>query len=259
MYASDYFETKICNLLRGESINAPTAVYLALYISNPNDNNTGQEITYSEYARQSVTFSEPSSNGSGYLISNSQQINFPECGTNAGTVTHLGVLDNANGGNLLLYGELDTPLVITSGTTPVIRTNSIKWILTGDISVYYKKAILNVFRNTNVVGFSPYIALYSGDPSGSGTEFSENNYSRFSVDFNQPQSASGSQATVITNSDDILSPVSTGYWGQLNYIAICDSDEGGNIFASIALDQTINMTYGKSAGFHAGDLKFNVN
>lgn len=259
MYATNYMENQMLNLMRGQSITAPANVYLALFLSNPGDTGTeGTEITYTNYSRQAVTFSAPAQSGSGLMIQNSNQISFAEASSNVGTVTYVGVYDALSGGNLLLYGQLDTPLVVQAGVTPVFRTNSIKWIWSGNLTTYYRTAIMNTLRGTSCSGFDPYIALCNGDPTGTGSEFVGDDYARFAVTMSAPaQQASG--AAQSSNTDDVLSNTSTGNWGQLTHIAIADAAANGNFFAVIALSAQFNMVTGSSAGFRTGNLKFNVN
>ena len=259
MYASNYFENAMLNLMRSQSITAPANLYLALFLSNPGDSGTdGTEITYSGYQRQAITFSAPAASGSGLMMQNTALISFPESSTSAGSVTYVGVFDSLSGGNMWLYGQLDTPLNVQTGVSPVFRIGSVKWIWSGNLSTYYRTAIMNTLRGTNCSGFSPYVGFCNGDPTGAGSEFSGNNYSRVSVTMTAPaQQASG--AALSQNSADILSGVATGNWGTLNTVAIFDASSSGNAYAVISLGTSYNATSGYAVGFHAGDLQFSVN
>ena len=259
MYASNYFEDKMLNLLKGQSITAPANLYLALFLSNPSDTGTaGTEISYSSYARQAITFSAPAASGAGLMMQNSASISFPESSSSAGTVTYVGVFDSLSGGNMWLYGQLDTSLTVQSGVSPVFRAGSVKWIWSGNLTTYYRTAIMNTLRGTNCSGFSPYIAFCNGDPTGAGSEFSGNNYARTAVTFTTPaQQPSGTDLT--QNSAEVISPVSTGAWGTLTHVAICDASTAGNYFAVQSAGSSYNVPTGTAIGFHAGDLQFNVN
>lgn len=259
MYATNYFENAMLNLMRGTSITAPAAMYLALFLSNPGDTGTdGTEITYSGYARQAVTFSAPTASGSGLMIENTALISFPEAATSAGTVTYVAVYDSLTGGNMWLYGQLDTPLTVQTGVSPVFRASSVRWIWTGNLSTYYRTAIMNTLRGTNCSGFSPYVGFCNGDPTGSGSEFSGNNYGRVSVTMTAPAQQSSGTA-LSQNTADVLSAVATGNWGTLNTIAIFDAQSSGNAFGVINLGTSYNVTSGYAVGFHAGALQFNIN
>lgn len=259
MYATDYFENRMLNLMRGQSITAPTNVYLALFLSNPTDTGTGgTEISYTNYARQAVTFSAPAASGTGLMIQNSAQISFAEATAAVGTVTHIALYDALSGGNMLLYGQLDTPLVIQAGVTPVFRANSIRWIWSGNLTPTYRAAIMNTLRGVSCSGFDPYIALCNGDPTGSGSEFSGGGYARIAVTMSAgEQQASG--ACQSSNTEDVISNTATSTWGQQTHVAICDAETGGQYFAVMAMSETFNMTSGSASGFKAGNFKVNIN
>ncbi|MED3777978.1 hypothetical protein ABES66_00400 [Geobacillus stearothermophilus] len=121
---SNYLENALINaVLRNIPYTSPAAVYLALYTSDPTDANTGTEVTGGSYQRQQITFGEPN-NG---MVSNSNEILFPVATANWGTVTHIGILDAATGGNLLFYGAVTTPKTIS--TNDQLKINA------GDISI----------------------------------------------------------------------------------------------------------------------------
>ncbi|MEB3750055.1 phage tail fiber protein [Geobacillus icigianus] len=121
---SNYLENALINaVLRNIPYTSPSAVYLALYTSDPTDANTGTEVTGGSYQRQQITFSAPSDG----MVSNSNEILFPVATANWGTVTHIGILDAVTGGNLLFYGAVTTPKTIS--------TNDQLKINTGDISI----------------------------------------------------------------------------------------------------------------------------
>ena len=258
MYASNFFETKICGLPRGTSVSAPAALYLALYLTNPNDDNSGQEVTYTGYARQAISFTAPAASGSGMMIQNTAAINFPEASSAVGNVQYVGVLDALTGGNLWLYAPLSAPLPIVAGTTPIIRANAARWTLTGAVSTYYKTAILNLLRGQTVSGFTGYLALFDGDPQSTGNELGGEDYARVSIAFDAPESIT-SGATQVKNSAEVLTPIAGENWGTLRYTALMDASENGNVFLSRQLESPYNMTAGSAAGYHRGDLKFNVN
>lgn len=92
---SNYLENVIINhFLRNTATSSPSAVYLALYTTDPTDADTGTEVSGGSYARQAITFSAPS-NGS---TSNSSTITFPTATGNWGTITHMGIRDASSGG-----------------------------------------------------------------------------------------------------------------------------------------------------------------
>ena len=259
MYATNYFENAMINLMRAQSITAPAKMYLALFLSVPADDGTGgTEISYSGYARQEVTFSAPATEGAGLSMGNTSLISFPESSSSAGNVQCVAVFDSLTGGNMWLYGPLDTPLNVQAGVSPVFQAGSVKWIWSGNLSTTYRTAIMNTLRGTNCSGFSPYVGFCNGDPTTTGNEFSGNGYARVSVTMTAPtQQANGTALT--QNSADIVSNVSTGNWGTLNTVAIYDASTAGNAYAVIPLGTSYSIPVGSSVGFHAGNLQMNIN
>jgi len=119
---SNYLENVIINhFLRNTPTSSPSAVYLALYTSDPTDADTGTEVSGGSYARQAITFSAPS-NGS---TSNSSTITFPTATGNWGTITHMGIRDASSGGNLLFYGPLATSKTITTGDQFIVNSGNL--------------------------------------------------------------------------------------------------------------------------------------
>jgi hypothetical protein len=109
---SNYLENALINAtLRNTSYTSPATVYLGLYTSDPTDADTGTEVSGGSYARQSITFGAPS-NG---VTSNTAAIEFPQCTSTWGTVTHVGIRDALTTGNLLYHTPLDASKTIATG------------------------------------------------------------------------------------------------------------------------------------------------
>jgi len=96
-------------------------VYVALFTSDPGDDNTGTEVSGGSYARQSVTFAAPS----GGATSNSGDITFPEATADWGTVSHVGIYDASTDGNLLFHGALTQAKAVYSGDQFIIKTGDL--------------------------------------------------------------------------------------------------------------------------------------
>lgn len=257
MYATNFFENLMINLMRSQNITAPAQMYIGLLLSNPTDTGAaGTEISYSGYVRQPINFTAPAVSGSDMMIQNSEEITFPESPINAGTVAYIGIYDSQQGGNMWLYSPLSTPLVVATNVSPVFRVNTVKWTWSGQLTTYYKTAIMNTLRGVSLTGFAPYLALCNGDPTGTGTEFSGNNYARIPVTMSAP--IQQSDAAQSSNSADAKSGVASGNWGTLNTVAICDAATGGNVFAVQSVTTfTINTNY--DVIFKAGNVTVSVN
>jgi hypothetical protein len=111
MSLSNTFETHTLNyLFTATSVTRPTAWYVALFTSNPDEDASGTEVSGGAYARQSVAFTV-----SNNTASNSAAIEFPTATAPYGTVTHIGVFDASSGGNLIAYAALTTSKAIDTG------------------------------------------------------------------------------------------------------------------------------------------------
>ena len=261
MHASNYFEEKMLKLMRNEAITAPSKLYLGLFISSPTDTGSaGTECSYTGYARQEITFTEPTASGNGLAMQNTDDITFPECSAGTEVAAFIGVFDSQNvgSGNMLLYGAITSSLNIQAGVSPVFRAGSIKWTWSGNLSTTYRRLIMNTLRGTTLAGFTPRIGLCNGDPTASGNEFSGNNYSRIAVTMTAPtQQSSG--AAQSENSAQIVSTISSGSWGNLTHIAIFDAASNGRAYGVIDIGATYNIGANASVGIRAGALKFSIN
>lgn len=264
MYATDYFENKMLGLLNGQTIQTPKTegvpkVYLAMFMSDPGDTgDEGYEVSYTGYGRQEITFSNPSEYGTGLAIENINQINFAESPINIGNVTHIGVMDSLSGGNMLLYGQLDTALNIQQGVTPIFRAGAVKWIWTGNLGRYYREKIMNVFRGFDCEGFDPYIGFCNGDPQGAGSEFSGYGYQRIPLIMSVPAQQPNGTA-MCQNATELISNEATGNWGTMSYVCIYDQEANGQLYAVIPLQTSFVVSAQTSVGFHIGSLRFSVN
>jgi hypothetical protein len=109
---SNYLENALINAtLRATTFTSPATVYVGLYTADPTDAGTGTEVSGGSYARQSVTFGAPS-NG---VSTNSAAVEFPQCTSTWGTVSHIGILDASTSGNLYYHTALDSSKTIETG------------------------------------------------------------------------------------------------------------------------------------------------
>lgn len=109
---SDYLENALVNAtLRGGTYTGG-AVFVALFTADPTDAGTGAELNDSTYVRQrahtTVTsdgFTAPA-NGSS---NNTRNIVFPPIADAQKVITHWGIFDAQNSGNLLYHAPLLNP------------------------------------------------------------------------------------------------------------------------------------------------------
>ena len=123
MSLSNTFETRVLTwLFTGDAVTRPSAFYIALFTSNPDEDASGTEVSTSgtAYARQSATFTV-----SGNEATNSAAIEFPTATASYGTVTHIGVFDAASAGNLIAYAALTTSKAIDTGDVLRLPANDL--------------------------------------------------------------------------------------------------------------------------------------
>lgn len=124
MSMSNFLENKLLDhTLRNVSYTPPTAVYLALFTSDPGEDKTGLEVSGGSYARKSVSFNA-ASNGS---VTNNADVLFDIATANWGNISHVAVFDALTAGNMLYYGTLTTAKTINS-------SDQLK-IVAGDLSI----------------------------------------------------------------------------------------------------------------------------
>lgn len=108
---SNYLENKVLDhVFGGNAYSAPGTLYLALYTSDPGDDNSGTECSGTSYARQTIAFTVTND-----TASNTSAVEFPTAGSSWGTITHVGILDALTSGNLLAHGALTASKVVAQG------------------------------------------------------------------------------------------------------------------------------------------------
>ena len=119
---SDYLENEILDhILSVGSYTMPSAVYVGLSTGSFNDDNSGTELTGSNYSRVAATFSAAASG----TTSNSAAIEFAAATGSWGSVSHFGIFDAASSGNLLIHGAFTVAKTIASGDILKIPTGDL--------------------------------------------------------------------------------------------------------------------------------------
>lgn len=282
MYASEYYESKILNLMRGTNIAYMTNLYVGLFNGDPGDDPSdgtptgySKEVEYNGYARQRIVLTKTKSEGT-MLVANNAVITFPNTSGTSVEVTHVGVFDgNTRGsGNLIFYGPLSASIINEGGIS--FPVGNISWSISGSISSYYLDEIvkpLGTSTNATKLG-TPSVALFSGDPYNDGEELpSSGGYKRVSI------GTSGMSAPVVEYIEDpntheminnhrsysqnlnaISFPTPTDNWNTVTHVAITSSSAvgGGNVFASFELTTSIDALPGDIVMIPAGSLKLYV-
>ncbi len=258
MYATDYLETKILNLLRGISATAPGTVYLGLYLNSPGEAGGGTEVSYAGYARKPVVLSAPAAMSGGIGVQNVEEITYATTPSAVGSVTHLGLLDSLTGGNMLCYAELTEPLVLGAGEAPVLVAGEVQWWLTGHLCNTYKTKILNLLRGINCAGFTPYLSLYNGDPESSGAELAGGGYARVAMTFGAPAEQSTGQM-MVQNTVRALTARATTAWGNWSHTVLFDAEANGQPVWSIPRMTPKEIRKGLMVVVEAGEFSVVVN
>ena len=121
---SDYAEKLLLDYsMTTGSVTRPTAWYVALYTSAPNDAGGGTEVSGSGYTRKTVAFAAATS-GAG-TTSNSGDVSWTASGGAFGTVVAIGIHDASSGGNLLWHGNMTASKTIADGDTLEFSTGNI--------------------------------------------------------------------------------------------------------------------------------------
>lgn len=111
MSLTNTFETTVLTwLLTTSSATRPTAWYVGLFTDDPGESGAGTEVSGGSYARTAVTFTV-----SGDTASNSGAVEFPAASGSWGTITHIGVMDAATSGNMIVHAALTASKTIASG------------------------------------------------------------------------------------------------------------------------------------------------
>lgn len=136
---SNYLENKLIDhVFRGQAYTAPSMIYVALYTTACNDAWAGAEVSGGSYVRGSLAATmnswagtqgvgtQTASYGVNATTSNNSAISFMTPTAPWGTVTHIGLVDAAIGGNLLICIPLFLSKTINSGDSVSFPPASVK-------------------------------------------------------------------------------------------------------------------------------------
>jgi len=228
----------VLNVLRGQSLSAPSAMFLGLLLNNPGEAGAGTEISYTGYQRLPLTFSEPAFDNAlqAFGITNTNSASFAESSITAGTVTYIGLYDSVSGGNMWVYGMLESPIEVDPGESPQIIPGEIKLFTTGDKTDSLRTMTLNALRGISISGLSTFVGLLNN-----GVELAAANYARVALTFNAPVEGAAGVAT-ITNSLPANFAQATTVWGIYNEFGIYNAASGGTLLwrKSRGSDRMIN-------------------
>lgn len=259
MYLTNYSERALLNSFLGISWNAPSKVYLGLFLSNPTDSgHDGVEVAYNGYNRQPIEFTEPKVSGKIVSTNNLNHISFSKATKEVGTITHAGIFDSQAGGNMLAYAPLTESMSIGTDEAPTILNGELSLSFSQNFSLEYKKKILNIFRGQSIPGFTPHMALFNGDPDSGGAEITGDLYERQSLSFTTPIEGQTGYSEISLNTKATF-PKPPTEWGLMDHLVIYDAAINGNpVMIKRRLNQ-ITLKKGHTIILESGSVKISVN
>jgi hypothetical protein len=128
MSFSNYLENEILDHVLGNaSWSAPGTVYVALGTALSADGDSFTEVTGNNYSRVSVTNNATNwpAASSGWKQSGTA-ITFPTATPSGwGIITHFAIFDASTGGNMLIWGALESAELIISGNNPEFQSGNL--------------------------------------------------------------------------------------------------------------------------------------
>lgn len=110
---TDYLEEAVLNhVLRDVSYSAPSTLYVALFLDQPGDAGTGDEVSGSGYSRLPVTFALPEQVNGKARCKTNVTLEWDMAEENWGEIQAAAIYDAEVGGNMLAPAALATPRTI---------------------------------------------------------------------------------------------------------------------------------------------------
>lgn len=131
-------------------------------------------------------------------------------------------------------------------------------------SEYASKAILEhaLSKTSWTMPSYCYVALFNGNPFGTGTELdgaTATDYARQEIQASSLNSATFSEPTAeVTNSVAISFGTAGNDWGTITHWAIYDADTSGNMIFAAPLEAARSVLSGDTIQFPIGGLKFRL-
>ena len=131
MSKTNYLENKVLDHTLGVApYTQPTAIYVGLFTTEPQEDGTGTEVSGNGYAREAITFSSASNGQTNGPATGDGAVEFTANGGSWGTITHFALFDALTAGNMLYKGALSTSKTVADGDSVRFAETSI--IITED-------------------------------------------------------------------------------------------------------------------------------
>ncbi|RLI66364.1 MAG: hypothetical protein DRO67_01275 [Candidatus Asgardarchaeum californiense] len=240
---SNYAENKLLDHVFGTSYTPPTNLYVALFVSDPADDASGTEASYTGYARKEITFGLSSSR----RVTQDALVTFDQCTGGSNTITHWAVYDASSSGNLLAHGSLTSSKIVSTNKTPSIASGQV-WIefSSGVISNYLSNELLDhMFNNASYtqptdvyVGLVETTEVTDSDTGSTIDELDMTGYAR-----KLPATGWTVSGSTITNNGIIDFGTLTGTGETITSAVLVDSSTtgaGNLLFYDNALNQSVD-------------------
>lgn len=243
----------------------PLPPYLALYTTDPTEDDVGTEISGNGYARVEYTVTS-ATNGSAY---NSSVLAFPKATGSWGNFDYIGIRSGSeageNTGNLLFFGQLSSTATVNENDVLVIPAGGVKVSLGGAYRSYLAEELLEfvLFNSTPRTGgpnfgVQKYAALFSAIPPAEGEsweggttyELSAPGYSRVNAgNWTAPESGSSTNISTITFTVSAPSD-----WGDVKAVGLSDSATADTFFYITLLSASRTILSGDAFRIESGSL-----
>lgn len=115
----------------------------------------------------------------------------------------------------------------------------------------HEDAVLNTARGVALAAWTPYVALFTGDPGEAGSvaaECAAVDYAREAAVFAAPSGGSMANSTAVDYG------IATSDWGNLTHFGVMDAVSGGTMRYKGALTTAKHPTNGDPVSFAIGAL-----
>jgi hypothetical protein len=121
--------TAIPNIADNAAVAPYTNLYVSLHTANPgaSGSQNTSETAYTGYARVAIARSSAGWTAASGTSDNDADIDFAQCTASpGGNLTYVGLGTDASGaGTLLLFGQLDSAIIMQVGATPIFSADEL--------------------------------------------------------------------------------------------------------------------------------------
>lgn len=251
-FAEDAF---MDHMLKVAPMAQPTALWVALSITNPTEDGSG--ITEpSGFAYTRIQY-EDWIVGAGRRSGNAVAIQWVTATGAWGTIGYWAIFDAPTGGNMLLYGDVDTPIVIVAGNRFEFDVDTLRpTVSAGGFSDYGAHACLDhiLLVEAFPVPANIYIgamtaATVDADTGSTVTEPGVGAYAR-KLENVWDAAVDGASA----NTNDTTFAQATADWGEIGWTGSFDTLTLGNLLMHGPVGEAQDINENDTLQFDAGDL-----